>query len=78
VRAKEIKHENSKVNKFLTISIGLVCCVADDALKEEVFISRADAMLYEAKDGGRDRYVMSTDISEAKTKKIEEKEKLTA
>ncbi len=72
LRTKEIKHENSKANKFLTISIGLVCCIADDALNEEVFISRADTMLYEAKKGGRDRYVISTDISEAETTVIKE------
>lgn len=72
IRSREIKHANSKANKFLTISIGLVCCIADDALNEEVFISSADTMLYKAKEGGRDRYVISTDISEAKTKVIKE------
>ncbi len=74
VRNKEIKHENSKVNSFLTISIGLVCCIADDALNEEVFITRADTMLYEAKEAGRNRCIMSTDISEAKTTVIKESE----
>ncbi|OIP54148.1 MAG: hypothetical protein AUK54_07095 [Helicobacteraceae bacterium CG2_30_36_10] len=72
IRSKEINHSNSKANKFLTISIGLVCCIADDALNEEVFISRADTMLYKAKEGGRDRYAISTDISEAKTTLIQE------
>jgi len=66
VRAKEILHEGSSVNKFVTISIGVVCCVADDALDEELLITKADDMLYEAKRAGRDRYVVTTNISDAK------------
>lgn len=63
IRAKEIKHENSKVNAFLTISIGVVCCIADDALDDEVLISRADEMLYKAKEEGRDRYIITSNVS---------------
>ena len=66
VRAREIKHEASKVNQFLTISIGVVCCIADDALEEDVLITRADEMLYEAKESGRDRYVITSNASKAK------------
>lgn len=65
VRARELKHESSKVNEFVTISIGVVCCVADEALDDEMLISRADEMLYEAKDTGRDRYIITTDVSSA-------------
>ncbi len=65
VRAREIKHETSKVNDFLTISIGVVCCIADEALDENILISRADEMLYKAKDGGRDGYIITTNASEA-------------
>jgi diguanylate cyclase (GGDEF)-like protein len=72
VRAREIKHEKSKVCEFVTISIGVVCCVADEALKDEILISRADEMLYAAKEGGRNRYVITTNVSEATTKSIEE------
>ncbi|MBU1659656.1 diguanylate cyclase [bacterium] len=71
VRERQIVHEWSKVNDFVTISIGLVCCIADDALDENALISRADKMLYEAKEGGRNRYVIATDITEANTKVIE-------
>ena len=67
VRARQIVHETSKVNDFLTISIGVVCCVADDALDDEVLISRADEMLYEAKETGRDRYVITSNVSKATT-----------
>jgi diguanylate cyclase (GGDEF)-like protein len=67
VRKREIKHEASKVNEFLTISIGVVCCVADDALDEQVLITRADEMLYKAKESGRDRYVITSTATTAKT-----------
>ncbi len=70
IRAREIKHVASKVNDFLTISIGVVCCIADDALNEEVLISRADEMLYRAKEGGRDGYIITTNVSEATTQNI--------
>jgi len=65
VRAREIKHENSKVNEFVTISIGVACCIADEALKEEILITRADEMLYKAKESGRDRYNITTNVSDA-------------
>ncbi len=67
IRAREIIHEKSGVNKFLTISIGLVCCIADDALDDELLISSADDMLYKAKENGRDRYSISSSVSEATT-----------
>ncbi|HIP20504.1 MAG TPA: GGDEF domain-containing protein, partial [Sulfurimonas sp.] len=68
IRNKKLKHENSSVNEFVTISIGVVCCIADDALDDEVLISRADEMLYEAKETGRDRYIITSNVSTAKAK----------
>lgn len=70
VRGREIKHENSKVNEFVTISIGVACCIADDALNDEILITRADEMLYKAKDSGRDRYNITTNVSEAKPQEV--------
>ncbi len=70
VRGRELKHENSKAGEFITISIGVVCCVADDALDEKILISRADEMLYEAKESGRDRYIITSNVSAATTKPI--------
>ena len=67
VKGREIKHESSKVNQYLTMSIGVVCCVADDALNEDILISRADEMLYEAKETGRDRYIITSNVSVATT-----------
>jgi diguanylate cyclase (GGDEF)-like protein len=74
VRGRELKHENSKVCEFVTISIGVVCCVADDALDNEILISRADEMLYEAKESGRDRYIITSNVSSATTKNLHEVE----
>lgn len=71
IKAQEIEHIGSKVNKYLTISIGVVCCIADDALDEEILISRADEMLYEAKETGRDRYIITSNVSESKPQPIE-------
>ena len=72
VRARELKHENSKVCEFVTISIGVVCCIADDALNNEILISRADEMLYEAKESGRDRYIITSNVSDRTTQSVEE------
>jgi diguanylate cyclase (GGDEF)-like protein len=72
VRAREIKHENSKVHQYMTISIGIVCCIADDALDDEVLISRSDEMLYQAKESGRDRYIITSNVSAARPQTIKE------
>ncbi len=63
VRAQKIEHKNSKVHQYVTISIGVVCCIADEALNDELLISRADEMLYHSKDTGRDRYTITTSFS---------------
>ena len=70
IRDREIKHEHSSVNEYLTISVGVACCIADEALNEEILITRADEMLYKAKDSGRDRYNITTNISEATPKSV--------
>lgn len=66
VRAREIKHKASKVNQYLTISVGVVCVKADDKLEENLLITRADEMLYRAKESGRDRYVISSKLQDVK------------
>ena len=72
LRAKEIEHSGSEVNPFVTISIGVVCCVADEALNDEVLISRADEMLYKAKNGGRDGYIITSNVSKLEPANREE------
>lgn len=71
VKELKIEHKASVIDKYLTISIGVACCVADSALDEEVLISKADEMLYSAKEGGRDRYVITTHVSSATLYKLE-------
>ncbi len=72
IKGREIKHKNSLVHEYLTISIGVVCCIADSALDEETLISRADEMLYEAKESGRDRYKITSDVTKAKIQIVNE------
>jgi len=74
VRARELKHEQSKICEFVTISIGVVCCVADEALDNDIVISRADEMLYKAKESGRDRYIITSNVSDRVTQSIVEDE----
>lgn len=55
-----IEHKASKVNDYVTISVGVVCCKIAPHIEEEFIITKADKMLYKAKENGRDRYVIST------------------
>lgn len=78
VKGRELKHEKSTACEFVTISIGVVCCVADDALVDDLLIQRADEMLYHAKESGRNRYIITSNVSEATTKSLEEIEEQIA
>ncbi len=66
IREQKLEHNNSLIHEYVTISIGVVCCVADDALNENILLSRADEMLYKAKEDGRDRYIITSNVSEAR------------
>jgi len=44
-------------SKFVTISCGVVSVLPDDTRSIETLIESADAALYQAKRGGRDRVV---------------------
>lgn len=58
----KIPHSGSRTSKFLTLSIGVVSCVADETLNEEGIIKQADKQLYIAKESGRNRYIMSNEM----------------
>jgi len=63
VKAKNIEHKNSKVADIVTVSVGVISCVADESLDEEILIKKADDMLYKAKENGRDQCVITTDVN---------------
>lgn len=62
IQNSEIPHSASKVSQYLTVSIGVVSCIADETLNEEDIIKQADKKLYEAKKSGRNKYIMSCGI----------------
>ena len=64
VRERGIEHKGSQVSEAVTVSIGVVSCIADESLDEEALIQKADAMLYAAKEGGRNRYVITSNLVE--------------
>ena len=53
-----IEHKGSKINDYVTISVGVVSCEITPSLNDEYIITLADEMLYKAKENGRDRYVV--------------------
>ena len=64
VKEQGIEHKASKVADVVTISVGVVSCIADDMLDGDDLIRRADDMLYKAKEGGRDRYMITSEVIE--------------
>ncbi len=53
--ALNIKNENSPVEKFLTASIGLAEMMPVKENEESTLISKADTLLYRAKESGRNK-----------------------
>jgi diguanylate cyclase (GGDEF)-like protein len=53
-----IKHHISPGTKQLTVSIGAACVIPEPNRSRFGFVQLADEALYEAKDGGRDRFVI--------------------
>ncbi len=62
VKEQGIEHKSSLVADVVTVSVGVVSCIADESLDDEVLIKRADEMLYEAKESGRDRYMITSEL----------------
>lgn len=52
-----IEHKSSKVEKFVTISIGAVLYHPGDNVSSNQLYKKADENLYKAKEGGRNQYV---------------------
>ncbi len=62
VEALGIEHRDSPVSPVITISGGIASATADIDTARESLISAADQALYRAKEGGRNRVVVSTDV----------------
>jgi len=62
IEAKQIPHTASKVSSVLTLSLGFVCAKVQKNHKASDYVLNADAMLYYAKQNGRNRYMMRTKI----------------
>jgi len=75
IKKAHIEHKNSSVSQYLTLSVGVACCIADNALDDAVLLSRADEMLYKAKETGRDRYIITTDVTLATPMEYDHDEK---
>ncbi|MDF1884483.1 diguanylate cyclase, partial [Sulfurimonas sp. SAG-AH-194-C21] len=56
VQDKKIEHSASKVSKYVSISIGIVCSLVEEGLDARSFVHTSDEMLYKAKQNGRNRY----------------------
>lgn len=61
VRDLDIPHGNSPVAAMVTVSIGVATLIPTDGLAPTALFDRADAALYQAKAGGRNRVVRATD-----------------
>lgn len=55
VRSLQIPHENSPIEPYVTISLGVASTIPEPPLTPETLILRADLALYEAKNNGRNR-----------------------
>ena len=55
VASMRLKHEHSKAEKFVTISLGVAHTVPSDGVKGPELVKKADAALYLAKESGRNQ-----------------------
>lgn len=61
IKALKIPHETSLVGKHISVSIGVASVLPLPTLRPMQIVDFADQLLYQAKDQGRNRYVLSDD-----------------
>jgi len=62
VQALGIAHQGSQAASVVTVSLGVACQVPDGTVTPQVLLARADANLYRAKAGGRNRVDSGVDL----------------
>ena len=60
VQALNIEHNNSTIEKYITISIGISFKESHENILKEEVLKMADDALYRAKESGRNRYILQT------------------
>lgn len=63
IREAKIPHAYSSVTDHVTISVGVTSRIASEGVSSKDLIALADEALYQAKESGRDKYVISTKSS---------------
>jgi len=67
IQQLNILHEKSKVSEYITLSGGMVTGTPSETLTSSVFIQKADDILYESKNRGRNRILCYTFPTEEPT-----------
>lgn len=65
IEAAKIPHDHSPVTNVVTVSLGISWGIPAAGMAHDIFISKADQALYEAKHSGRNRHSVSPVVAES-------------